>query len=272
MHVVIRPRRGWLNLDLREMWAYRELLGFLAWRDILVRYKQTTVGILWALIRPALSLAVLTFVFGRVAKLPSEGVPYALLTLVGVLPWQLFLNGFTESSGSVLGSSTMVSKIYFPRLIIPISSVLGAVVDFLVAALLLAGLLIYYGVAPSPIRLLALFPLVAICFLFTTGLGIFFSAIVVKYRDVRHVLPFATQLLLYVSPVGFSSTIVPERYRPLYDLNPLVAVIDGFRWAILDTRPPEIASIISSAVIAIATLIIGAFFFRRTERYFADLI
>lgn len=272
MNLVIRPREGWLNLDLREFWSYRELLGFLAWRDILVRYKQTTVGILWALLRPAASIAVLTFVFSRIAKLPSEGVPYAVLTLVGVLPWQLFSNGFSESSNSVIGNSTMVSKIYFPRLIIPLSSVVGALVDFLVASALLVVLLFAYGIYPSPARLLALPLFLFICFIFTSGAGILFSALIVKYRDIRHILPFALQLLLYLSPVGFSSTIVPQQYRAVYALNPLVTVIDGFRWAILGTAPPDPIEVTTAFVVSVGVLIIGAFFFRRTERYFADLI
>jgi len=271
MHTVIRRTSGWTSLNVKEVWRYRELLLFFAWRDILVRYKQTVIGVLWALIRPAVSLAVLVFVFSRLAKLPSDGVPYPLLALAGLLPWQLFSNGFGESSAAILGGSSMISKIYFPRIIAPLSATIGSLVDMVITFGLVTILIFYYGFEPGW-QIVALPFFIALCMVFTCGLGVLFSALVVKYRDLRHVIPFVLQIGLYVSPVGFSSSIVPAPYQLLYSINPMVSIIDGFRWSLLGTRPPDPRALAIGSGVAILSLVLGAFYFKRTEREFADII
>src|SRR6059058_99969 len=231
MHNVLRPRQGLAKLNLGELWEYRELLFFLAWRDILVRYKQTVIGILWAFIRPLVTMVVFTIIFGRIAKLPSNALPYPVFAFAGLLPWQLFSTAFAEASSSVVGNAQLVSKVYFPRLIIPISATFSALADFVVSAVMLIGLLLWYRV-PVSANVLWAIPLTALCMLIAVGSGIWFSALFVRYRDVRHLIPFVMQLGTYVSPVGFSSSIVPGKWRLLYSLNPMVGVIDGFRWAL----------------------------------------
>jgi lipopolysaccharide transport system permease protein len=272
MHKVLRPRRGFARLNLAELWAYRELLFFLAWRDILVRYKQTVIGILWAFIRPLVTIVVFTIIFGRIAKLPSNALPYPLFAFAGLLPWQLFSTAFMEASGSVVGNSQLVSKVYFPRLIIPISATFSALADFLVSVLMLIGMLLWYRV-PVSANVAWLIPLTALCMLLAVGSGIWFSALFVRYRDIRHLIPFAMQLGTYISPVGFSSSIVPGRWRLLYSINPMVGVIDGFRWALFGGQntiyPP---ALLFSGAMAIALLIGGTVYFRNTERAFADII
>lgn len=269
--IVIRRRTGLAALQLGELWAFRELLALFAWRDVLVRYKQTAIGIAWALIRPLLTILVFTFVFGRLGNLPSGGVPYPLLTFAAVLPWQLFATALGESSMSVVGSAHILSKVYFPRLIVPLSSVIASLVDFAISLGIFLIALAVYGV-PFTVRLLALPLYIALCLLTALGLGFWFSALFVRFRDVRHLVPFIVQLGIYISPVGFSSEIVPERWRTLYALNPLVAVIDGFRWCTLgqpQVRPLEVAL---AAAVGTVLLISGAYYFRQTERTFADLI
>jgi lipopolysaccharide transport system permease protein len=272
MHKVLRPRRGLARLNLGELWTYRELLVFLAWRDILVRYKQTVIGVLWAFIRPLMTMVVFTVIFGHFAKLPSNALPYPVFAFAALLPWQLFSTAFSEASGSVVGSSQLVSKVYFPRLIIPISATFAALADFLVAAVMLIGLLLWYRV-PVSANALWLIPLTALCMLIAVGSGIWFSALFVRYRDIRHLIPFVMQLGTYVSPVAFSSTIVPARWRLLYSLNPMVGVIDGFRWALFGGQntidPP---ALLLSVGIGLVMLVGGTVYFRNTERVFADII
>lgn len=271
MQTVIRRRTGLAQLEFRELWDYRELIGFLAWRDVAVRYKQTFVGAGWAFIRPFLTMVIFTVVFGHLAKLPSDAVPYAVLTFTALLPWQFFATAFTEVSASVVGSGHVLTKVYFPRLILPLTSMAVAAVDFLVSLLFLAVLMLYYRVRPSA-NLLALPLFTLLCFVFTLGLGLWLAALHVKYRDVRHFVPFVTQLGLYVSPVAFSSSIVPERWRLLYSLNPMVAVIDGYRWSVLGTVPLYVPGLIAAVVISLVLLVSGVFYFKQTERDFADLI
>jgi lipopolysaccharide transport system permease protein len=271
MHVVIKNRRGLAQLNLGEVWAYRELLGFLAWRDIVVRYKQTVVGIGWAFIRPFITMVVFTILFGHLAKLPSEGVPYAVLTFTALLPWQFFATAFAEVAASIVGNGHMVGKIYFPRLILPLSSAAVAATDFLVSFAFLALIMAGYRFAPSP-RIVFLPLFILLLLVFTVGLGLWFAALYVKYRDVRHLIPFITQLGLYVSPVAFSSSIVPERWKFLYALNPMVAVIDGFRWSILGTSSLYPPGLVASCVISVALFLSGVVYFKNTERRFADLI
>ena len=271
MHTVIKRRTGLANLNLRELWAYRELLGFLAWRDVVVRYKQTYIGAGWAFIRPFVTMVVFTVVFGRIAGLPSEGVPYPILTFTALLPWQFFATAFAETAQSIVGNSYMITKIYFPRLILPITSMAVAFVDFLVSFVFLAGLMLYYRVPPSP-RLVALPLFTLLLVAFTAGLGLWFAALYVRFRDLRHLIPFITQLGLFVSPVAFSSSIVPERWRALYSLNPMVSVIDGFRWSILGTAPLHGPSVIIGVVLSVFLVVTGVYFFKQTERVFADVM
>ena len=256
----------------RDLWRYRELFYFLAWRDILVRYKQTVIGILWALIRPLLTTVVLVIVFGKIAKLPSNNIPYPVLVLAGLLPWQFVSTAFSEAGNSLIGNANMISKVYFPRLVIPTSAVIVCFVDFLISGVILTAVMMWYGYTPGPqVLTLPLFTLLA--FLTAIGAGLWVAALNVKYRDFRYVIPFAVQFGLYISPVGFSSTIVPEQWRLWYSLNPMVGVIDGFRWAIVgeDARLywPGFAL---SVTIILAILVSGVIYFRNTEKSFADVI
>ncbi len=269
--LVIEPGRTEKNY-IQDLWRYRELFYFLAWRDILIRYKQTAIGIAWALIRPFLTMIVFTFVFGRLAKLPSGNVPYPILVFSALLPWQFFANAFTEASNSLIANSNMISKIYFPRLIVPASAIIVSFVDFLISAVILAVLMIWYGFLPSH-RILMLPLFVVMSFAAAMGAGVWIAALNVKYRDFRYVVPFIVQFGLYISPVGFSSNIVPEQWRLLYCLNPLVGVIDGFRWAILPTGAPLYwpGFVLSLGVIGVL-LYFGMIYFRKTEKTFADII
>jgi lipopolysaccharide transport system permease protein len=269
---IIRPRRGLVPINFEELWRYRELFGFLTWRDVIIRYKQTAIGILWAVFQPLLTMVVFTVVFGKLAKFPSHDVPYAIMTFAGLLPWQFFSNALTRGSDSVVGAGNMVRKIYFPRLIIPASATLGAVVDFLIAFVVLLGLMVYYGVDfRIHILLLPLFFMVA--FMTAFGASLWFSALNVKYRDVKHIMPFIVKMGIYVSPVGFMSSIIPEKWRFIYSLNPMVGVIDGFRWAILGPRfEPFWPGFWISLSMVTLFLVTGAFYFRLFEKTFADVI
>lgn len=257
----------------RDLWRYRELFYFLAWRDILVRYKQTVVGIAWALIRPLLTMLVFTVVFGQLADLPSEGnAPYPILVFAAMLPWQFFANALTECSSSLINNANLVSKVYFPRLIVPTSAVIVSFVDFLIAGAMLGGLLVVYQ-APPTWRILALPLFTAVAFAAAMGAGLWLAALTVQYRDFRYVVPFMVQFGLYISPVGFSSAIVPERWRLLYSLNPLVGVIDGFRWAIIGGSVPLYwPGFCLSLLLVGALLSTGVLYFRQMERTFADVI
>lgn len=256
----------------RDLWRYRELFFFLAWRDILVRYKQTVIGIVWALGRPLITMLVFTLVFSKLAKLPSEGVPYPILVFAALLPWQFFASAFSGAGDSLISNAGMISKVYFPRLVIPASAVIVSFADFLISGIILVGLMIWYGFAPN-MRLLTLPIFIIIAFAAAMGAGLWIAALNVKYRDFRIIVPFVVQFGLYISPVGFSSNIVPEQWRLLYSLNPMVGVIDGFRWAILggNTRlywPGFFLSLFLVLVI----LVTGIVYFRKTEKTFADVI
>jgi lipopolysaccharide transport system permease protein len=256
----------------RDLWRYRELFFFLAWRDLLVRYKQTTIGIAWALIRPLVTMLVFTLVFGKLAKLPSDDVPYPIMVFVALLPWYFFSNAFTDAGNSLINNASMISKIYFPRLIIPVSAVIVSFVDFLISALILIGLMVWYEFMPDW-RILTLPLFIAIAFAAAMGTGLWIAALNVKYRDFRHLIPFIVQVGLYISPVGFSSSIVPEKWRLLYSLNPMVGVIDGFRWAVLGGNAQIYwPGFLLSTGLVILILISGIYHFRSTERKFADLI
>jgi len=256
----------------KDIWRYRELFYFLSWRDILVRYKQTVIGVAWSLIRPILTMIVFTVVFGKLAKLPSEGVPYPILVYTALLPWQFFSNSLSESSNSLITNSNLLSKIYFPRLILPTSAVIVGIVDFLISFVILIGLMAWFHFIPQW-RILALPFFLALALVTSLGFGLWLAALNVKYRDFRYIVPFIVQFGLYISPVGFSSTIVPEKWRLLYSINPMVGVIDGFRWAILGQNvklywPGFILSIVLTAIIFLS----GLRYFRNTERVFADVI
>jgi lipopolysaccharide transport system permease protein len=268
---VIRPRRG-VGIDVGELWRFRELLVFLVWRNILIRYKQTVIGVAWALVQPILTVFVFTVVFGTLANLPSDGAPYPVLTLAAVLPWQFFANGLTAGSNSIVNAANMIRKIYFPRMFIPLSECLSGSLDFVVSLVLLLGLMLWCNVAFT--RTLLLLPVFAVMALLAAlGPSLWLSALNARYRDVKYIVPFLVQAGLYVSPVGFSSAVVPERWRFWYHLNPLVGVIDGFRWAILGPNfAPEWRALALSILIVAALLLSGLFYFRTTERTFADVI
>ncbi len=256
----------------RDLYRYRELFYFLSWRDILVRYKQTVIGIAWAVLRPFLTMVVFTIVFGKLAKLPSEGAPYPILVFSAVLPWQLFANSLSEASSSLINNANLISKIYFPRLIIPASSVITSFVDFLISGTILILLMIWYQFLPGW-RILTLPFFILIAFAASMGCGLWLTALNVKYRDFRYIVPFIVQFGLFISPVGFTSSIVPEKWRLLYSINPMVGVIDGFRWAIIggETLIHWPGFFVSLSLVAIL-LVTGVRYFRKTEKTFADVI
>jgi lipopolysaccharide transport system permease protein len=256
----------------KDLWAYRELFYFLAWRDVLVRYKQTVIGVAWSVLRPLLTMAVFTVVFGKLAKLPSDSIPYPLLVFSAMLPWQFFSNALSESSMSLVSNANLISKVYFPRLIIPAGSVIVSLVDFLISFGILIILMLWFQFVPAlQIVTLPLFILMA--FAASLGFGLWITSLNVKYRDFRYVIPFIVQFGLYISPVGFSSTIVPEKWRLLYSINPMVGVIDGFRWAILGGETALYwPGFLLSAIVIVVVLITGIAYFRKMERTFADVI
>ena len=259
----------------RELWQYRDLFFFLAWRDLLVRYKQTAFGVLWAVLRPFLTMVIFVLIFSRIAGLRSDGVPYAILVLGGMLPWQFFATALSEASGSLVGNSQLITKVYFPRIILPASSVIVAMVDFLITLALLAVVMGWYGYMPPwRIALLPLFVILAL--LSALGPGLIATALNVKYRDFRYVIPFVVQFGLYVSPVGFKSSVIEDRLGPiarlLYALNPMVGVIDGFRWCIGADETLHVAALSVSIITSLILLVIGVRFFRATEKSFSDLI
>jgi lipopolysaccharide transport system permease protein len=269
---VIEPPRGWAKLGLSEVWKHRELLLFFVWRDIKVRYKQTLVGSGWALLQPLLTMVIFTIFFGRLAKVPSDGVPYPLFALCGLLPWQLFAFAITEGGNSLVSQQQLIKKVYFPRLIVPLASVLAGLVDFCIAFLLLVAAMLYYGVALRPtILLLPVFVL----FVLATALAISFwlSALNVEYRDVRYTIPFLTQLWMFATPVAYPASLVPQKWRALYGLNPMAGVVEGFRWALLGSSPPEIGPMVGvSVLVVLFGLAGGLVYFRRMETTFADVV
>jgi lipopolysaccharide transport system permease protein len=273
--IVIEPNRTEKNY-WKDLWRYRELFYILSWRDLKVRYKQTIIGVLWSVLRPLLTMLIFTFVFGQIAKFPSEGVKYPLLVFAGLLPWQFFSAGLSEASNSLIGNERLISKVYFPRLIIPAASVITSLADFLISLVIMFLLLAWYGVMPSiNIVFLPLFILLA--FFASFGIGLWLTALNVKYRDFKHVVPFLVQLGLYISPVGFISAIatgmIPEKYRLLYYLNPMAGVIDGFRWCFFgDKTPLNWVGLLISVGVTLLVLYIGFRTFRRMEKSFADLI
>lgn len=256
----------------QDLWRYRELFYFLAWRDILVRYKQTAIGIAWALIRPFLTMVVFTVVFGQLAKLPSEGAPYPILVFSAMLPWQFFSNSLSECSNSLITNANLLSKVYFPRLVVPTSAVVVSFVDFMISGMILLALMAWYNFVPTW-RILTLPLFIAVAFAASMGAGLWLASLNVQYRDFRFIVPFIVQFGLYISPVGFSSSIVPQQWRFIYSLNPMVGVIDGFRWAILGGNSHlYLPGFILSMALVFLLLVSGIWYFRKMERTFADVI
>lgn len=269
--LVIEPSKGWVSLKLRELWDYRELLYFLTWREVKVRYKQTAIGAAWALIQPLFTMLVFSLFFGRLAKMPSDGIPYPVFSLAGLVPWTFFANGLAQSSNSLVGSANLITKVYFPRLAIPISAILSGVLDFLIAFLLLLGLMAWYGVFPG-LAVLWLPSLLLLALTTALGVGLWLSALNVEYRDVRYVIPFLTQFWMFATPIAYPSSLLQEPWKTVYGLNPMVGVVEGFRWALLGKGSAPGAMLVVSAVAAVALLVSGAFYFRRMEKNFSDLV
>lgn len=266
----IRPAQGWASLGLRELWEYRELLYFLTWRDVKVRYKQTVLGAAWAIIQPLFMMVVFSLFFGYLARMPSDGIPYPVFAYCGLLPWQLFAHSLTESSNSLVANERLITKVYFPRLVVPISAVFGGVIDFAIAFLILVGMMAYFGLAPGwAILTLPGFMLLAVAT--ALGAGLWLSALNVQYRDVRYTINFLVQFWLFATPVAYPSSIVPERWRAFYGLNPMAGVVEGFRWALLGKSPPSFALLAVSVAVVVLILIGGLYYFRRMEGTFADI-
>lgn len=269
--LTIEPSHGWVPLRLHELWEYRELLYFLVWRDIKVRYKQTVLGAAWAIIQPFFTMVVFSIFFGILAKVPSDGIPYPVFAYCALLPWQLFAFALTQSSNSLVTNQNLITKVYFPRLIVPTSSVLAGLVDFGIAFIILLGLLLYYGIVPTwAIITLPFFVLLAI--ITALAVGFWLSALNVEYRDVQYTIPFITQFWLFITPIAYSSTLVPPAWRTLYGLNPMVGVVEGFRWALLGTANPPWPLFAISVAVVFVLLWGGLFYFRRMEKHYADIV
>jgi lipopolysaccharide transport system permease protein len=267
----IRPSRGWRSLDLRELWQYRELLYFLVWRDIKVRYKQTALGASWAIIQPFFTMVVFSLFFGRLAGVPSDGIPYPIFSFAALVPWTFFANGLTHSANSLVGSQNLIKKVYFPRLAIPTATVLAGAVDFALAFVVLMGMMLFYGMMPTA-NVVWLVPLLGLALVTSLGVGLWFSALNVQYRDVRYVVPFVVQVWLFATPIAYPSSLLDAPWRTLYALNPMVGVVEGFRWALLGTETAPGPMVAVSAVASLMILAGGAFYFRRLEREFADVV
>ena len=267
----IEPAAGWASLQLGELWAYRELLYFLTWRDIKVRYKQTVLGASWAIIQPFFTMIVFSIFFGRLAKMDSNGLPYTIFSYSALVLWTFFANSLSMASNSLVGSANLIKKVYFPRLAVPIATVAAGLVDFALAFALLLAMMVWYGIAPTiNVLFLPLFVLLAV--VTALGVGLWLSALNVQFRDIRYIIPFLTQIWMFATPVAYSSRIVPERWRTVYGINPMVGIIDGFRWSLLGTDSVSLPVIGVSALTALALVISGALYFRRMEKNFADVV
>ena len=267
----IRPSRGWQPLNVRNLWQYRELLYFLTWRDIKVRYKQTVLGAAWAIIQPFMTMVVFSLFFGKLAKMPSDGIPYPLFAFSALVPWMFFSNGLTQSSNSLVQNAHMLKKIYFPRLIMPIATIASGVVDFLIAFAVLLLMMAYYGIMPT--ANVVWLPFLLVLEIATAlGVGLWLSAMNVHFRDVRYVVPFLVQFWLFATPIAYPSSLLSEPWRVLYGFNPMVGVVEGFRWALLGTQTAPGPIILVSTLVSVTVLITGVFYFRRMERTFADTV
>jgi lipopolysaccharide transport system permease protein len=269
--VVIEPSRGWLSLGLKEMWSYRELLYFLIWRDVKVRYKQTALGAAWAIIQPFFTMIVFSLFFGGLAKIPSNGVPYPVFSFAALVPWTFFSNGLSLAANSLVSSAQLVSKVYFPRLLVPAATVLSGLIDFALAFIVLIGMMLVYGIVPTArIVYLPLFLLLAL--IASLGAGLWLSAINVQFRDVKYVVPFLAQFWLFITPIAYPSSLLSEPWRTIYGINPMAGVVEGFRWALLNTDTDPSGITLMSGVAAVVMLVSGAYYFRRMERTFADVV
>jgi len=268
---LLTPSRGWVSLKLGELWEYRELLYFFIWRDVKVRYKQTALGLAWAVLQPFFTMVVFSLFFGGLAKVPSDGVPYPIFAYTGLLPWTFFAHGVTQSANSLVTNANLINKVYFPRMAIPIAAVLSGLADLLPSFVVLIGMMLYYGIVPSA-QIIWLPAFVLLATIAALGVGIGLAAINVHFRDVRHTVPFLVQSWLFITPIAYPSSLVPEQWKTLYALNPMVGVVEGFRWALLDTERAPGAILWVSAAAAIVLLIASALYFRRLERTFADVV
>jgi lipopolysaccharide transport system permease protein len=269
---VIEPARGWVPLKLSELWEYREVLYFLIWRDIKVRYRQTLIGAAWAVIQPFMTMVVFSIFFGRLAKVPSDGVPYPVFAFAALVPWTFFANGLTQSANSLVHSGHLITKVYFPRLLVPMGRVLAGLPDVGLSLLVLLGMVWWYGLLELGERLMWVPALVILTFVTALGLGLWLSALNVRYRDIQHAVPFLIQIWLFATPIAYSASLLSEPWRTVYSLNPLVGVIEGFRWALLGSGNPPGLSLTVSALAAAVLLVSGAYVFRRIERTFADVV
>ena len=270
-HLQLKPSKGWVSLRLADLWAYRELLYFFVWRDIKVRYKQTALGAAWAVIQPVFSMIVFSVFFGRLAKMPSDGIPYPLFAYTALVPWIFFAQGLTQSADSLVGSGNLIKKIYFPRLAIPLSTVSAGLIDFSISFSVLIILMFWYHVAPT-VNMLWLPLLLLLAFITALGAGLWLSALNVRFRDVKYVVPFLTQFWMFATPIAYPSSLLKGPLRTLYGINPMAGVVEGFRWALLGTHTKPGAMLAASAVTAVLVLVAGAFYFRRMERSFADVV
>ena len=268
----IAPSKGWVPLKLNEMWEYRELLYFLTWRDIKVRYKQTALGAAWAIIQPVFTMVLFSLFFGRLGKMPSDGIPYPIFSMAGLVPWTFFVYGLSQSSNSLVGSQNLIKKVYFPRLVIPISSICSGLVDFLIAFVILFVMMFYYGIAPG-MNIVWIPAFILLTFVTSLGTGLWLSALNVEYRDVRFTIPFLTQFWMFATPIAYPSSLLTDPLlRIVYGLNPMVGVVEGFRWALLGTQTQPGPIIFASTGAAVFLMVSGAFYFRRMERTFADVV
>ena len=267
----ISPAKSWPGIELRELWDYRELLYFLTWRDLKVRYKQTALGAAWAVIQPLFMMLVFSLFFGRLAGVPSDGIPYPVFTFCALLPWQLFAHALTESSNSLVGNQNLITKVYFPRLVVPMSAVLGGLVDFAIAFVILLGMLAFYGLVPGW-QIVALPAFVLLAVMTALAVGLWLSALNVQYRDVRYTINFLVQFWLFATPVAYPSSIIPAQWRVVYGLNPMVGVVEGFRWSLLGKPESPSAVVLVSTIVVVTLLVGGLFYFRRMEQQFADVV
>ncbi len=267
----IEPSHGWQSIRLAELWQYRELVYFLTWRDVKVRYKQTALGAAWAIIQPFFTMVVFSLFFGKLAKIPSDGVPYPIFAYTALVPWTFFANALTQSSNGLVQNANLLKKVYFPRLAIPISNVVSGCVDFVLAFIVLLGMMFYFGMVPT--WNVVWLPLLLLLALVTSlGVGLWLSALNVEFRDVRYVVPFLTQFWMFCTPIAYPSSLLPEKWRVVYAVNPMVGVVDGFRWALLGADTAPGSTLVVSSIVAVALLIGGAFYFRRMEKSFADIV
>ncbi len=267
----IEPSKGWVSLQLKELWEYRELLYFLIWRDVKVRYKQTALGAAWAIIQPFFTMIVFSIFFGRLGKIPSDEVPYPIFSFAALVPWTFFSQGLSKASNSLVGSSNLIKKVYFPRLAVPIAAVLSGIIDFVLAFIVLIGMMFYYGIVPT-MNVIWLPFLLLLALITSLGVSLWLSALNVRFRDVQHIIPFLTQFWLFATPIAYPSSLLSEPWRTLYGINPMVGVVEGFRWALLGTGTAPGPIIIISSLVAVSLLMSGTLYFRHFEKTFADVV